>query len=143
MKQKSLTAASLLLLALVFSISCTPYSDTPSFGYSKFFGQTDDETLLASAQRSTGNRVHWVEIKGMHFDPENIETSRGDTIVWINKDIFAHDVTEFHSKKWSSSKMEPGTSWAMIANDPAEYFCSIHVVMKGKIIMKDIPLSQK
>jgi plastocyanin len=86
-------------------------------------------------QPNTNGQVHTIEIKGMKFEPEEINVKRGDEIIWINKDIVAHDVTEQKSNKWTSSKLEVGSSWRMAATKSEIYYCSIHVVMKGKIIV--------
>ena len=36
---------------------------------------------------------HVVEIRGMAFHPEVLEVRRGDTVVWINRDIVPHTAT--------------------------------------------------
>lgn len=87
----------------------------------------------ASAQADP--KTYTVEIKGMKFVPESITVNKGDTIIWINKDIVPHDVTEETSKAWTSSVIPAGESWKMAVEDAADYFCSIHVVMKGKIVL--------
>jgi len=74
-----------------------------------------------------------VEIKDMKFVPENITVGKGDTIIWINRDLMAHDVTEEASKAWTSGPIAAGESWKMAVAEEANYYCSIHVVMKGKI----------
>lgn len=77
--------------------------------------------------------VHRVEIRDMQFIPSEITVKKGDTILWVNEDMVAHDVTEEDSKAWSSSLLSAGESWKMEVNYESNYFCSIHVVMKGKI----------
>ena len=81
-------------------------------------------------------RVYTVEIKQMKFQPEVINVQKGDTVVWINKDIVAHDVTEEQNKAWTSSVMPSGSSWSLVATQSADYYCSIHVVMKGKLVVQ-------
>jgi len=78
-------------------------------------------------------QVYTVEIKDMKFVPDDITVKRGDTIIWINRDMMAHDVTEEGEKLWSSSVIAPESSWKTEITGAANYFCSIHVVMKGKI----------
>lgn len=77
-----------------------------------------------------------VEIRQMKFQPEVLVVQKGDTIVWINNDIVIHDVTEESNKAWTSSLMPVGESWSLIVNQSADYYCSIHVVMKGKLIVQ-------
>ena len=55
-------------------------------------------------------KVHIVEIKQMKFQPAELIVQKGDTVVWINNDIVAHDVTEEPSKAWTSSLMPVGKS---------------------------------
>ena len=78
-------------------------------------------------------KVLTVEIKDMKFVPKNITVNKGDTIVWINRDLVVHDVTEETSKAWTSGPIIAGGSWKMAIAEKANYYCSIHVVMKGKI----------
>jgi plastocyanin len=78
-------------------------------------------------------KVYTVEIKDMKFVPEDITVNKGDTIIWINRDMVAHDVTEETAKTWTSGPIAAGGSWKMSVNDEARYYCSIHAVMKGKI----------
>ena len=69
----------------------------------------------------------------MKFEPAELILSRGDTITWINKDFVDHDVSEEKSKTWTSSVIHPGKQWSNVIEKGADYFCSIHVVMKGKL----------
>ncbi len=81
-------------------------------------------------------KLHTVEIKQMKFQPAELIVQKGDTVVWINNDIVAHDVTEESSKAWTSSLMPVGKSWSLVVTQGADYYCSIHVVMKGKLIVQ-------
>ena len=85
------------------------------------------------------NRAHYhtVEIKQMKFVPAELSVEKGDTVVWVNNDITKHDVTEQQSHAWSSKEMAIGASWMMVADKSADYYCSIHVVMKGKLSVKE------
>ncbi len=78
-------------------------------------------------------KVYTVEIKDMKFVPENITVNKGDTVIWINHDMVAHDVTEETAKMWTSGPIAAGGAWKMAVTKEAAYYCSIHVVMKGKI----------
>lgn len=81
-------------------------------------------------------RIHHVQIKNMKFEPAQIIVSKGDSIVWTNLDIVTHDVTEETTNAWTSAPITMGKTWKMEAVNSADYFCSIHVVMKGKIIVE-------
>jgi len=77
-----------------------------------------------------------VLIQQMKFVPEVLYANIGDTITFINKDFVKHDVTEEKSRSWSSSVMNYGDTWRMVVSKSEDYFCSLHIVMKGKIITK-------
>lgn len=79
---------------------------------------------------------HTVLIKQMKFEPAELNLHKGDTVLWINKDITDHDVTEETKKAWTSSKLMVGKSWTKVVKESANYYCSIHVVMKGKLIVE-------
>lgn len=81
-------------------------------------------------------KVHKVEIKGMKFQPTELTVRKGDTVEWINNDMVTHDVTEETKKAWTSKPIPVGKSWKMAVKQSTSYFCSIHPVMKGKIIVK-------
>jgi plastocyanin len=94
-------------------------------------------TMLFSCTSVNKNpKTYTVEIKDMKFVPADIEVEKGDTVLFVNKDMVAHDVTEQATKAWSSSPIPAGGSWKMAVADEADYYCSIHEVMKGKIELK-------
>lgn len=80
-------------------------------------------------------KLHVVEITQMKFVPDVLNVNKGDTIMWINKDMVDHDVTEQNLNSWTSSRMPSGASWKMVATKSDAYYCSLHVIMEGKIIV--------
>lgn len=76
--------------------------------------------------------THTVIISQMKFNPEHLEVKKGDKVVWINKDIVPHDVTEIN-KKWTSGPLKTGDKWSKTITEGFDYYCSIHLVMKGSI----------
>jgi plastocyanin len=74
-----------------------------------------------------------VEIKQMQFIPAVVNAQIGDTVTWINKDIVNHDVTEVATGAWTSGVMTLGKSWSLVIANSWDYYCSIHVVMIGRI----------
>jgi plastocyanin len=50
--------------------------------------------------------------------------------------MVAHDITQVPSKTWTSSSLPPGKSWKMAVEESDDYYCSIHIVMVGKLIVK-------
>ncbi len=78
-------------------------------------------------------KYHLVEICQMKFVPAELVIIPGDTVEWINRDITNHDVTEQQTKSWQSPSLSPGKSWKKVLTESAEYYCSIHLVMKGRV----------
>ena len=89
-----------------------------------------------STPEKVANKVYNVEIKQMQFKLAELTVQKGDTVVWTNHDIVAHDVTEETSKRWTSGPLSPAQSWSLVVTEGADYYCSIHVVMKGKLIVQ-------
>lgn len=81
-------------------------------------------------------QTHIVEIKDMQFQPANLQVHKGDTVIWINKDIVAHDVTE-QNKAWASPALANEASWKKAITKSDSYYCSIHVIMKGKLTVEE------
>ncbi|HTM64838.1 MAG TPA: plastocyanin/azurin family copper-binding protein [Flavipsychrobacter sp.] len=79
--------------------------------------------------------THVVEIARMQFIPAELTVHKGDTVVFVNHDMLTHDITE-EGKLWTSSKLPPDSSWTMVTTQTANYYCSLHPVMKGKIIIQ-------
>lgn len=89
-----------------------------------------------STPEKTIYKAHTVEIRQMQFDPAVLSIQKGDTVVWINHDIVAHDATEEAAKLWTSGPLATGQSWSKVVTNSADYYCSIHVVMKGKLLVE-------
>lgn len=79
---------------------------------------------------------HTVEIRQMQFQPSELTVQKGDTVVFINNDMVEHDVTEEKNKTWSSSPLPVGKSYSLVVNQSADYYCTIHPVMKGKLLVR-------
>ena len=118
---------SLCALGLLFFVSSsffknqTMLAQTPTATFTMVDGSADAKT------------VHTVTIKGMVFDPAELHVKKGDVVTWINKDIVAHNVTQFPDSKWTSGTLTNGKSWKMNIGKSFDYFCSIHPTMKGKV----------
>lgn len=83
------------------------------------------------------NKTYTIEIIQMKFTPDNLEVNKGDTVVWINKDYVQHDVTDKNSKEWTSGPMDKDMEWSKVISKDEDYYCTIHVVMEGKIRIKE------
>lgn len=76
-----------------------------------------------------------IEIRQMQFFPAELELHKFDTVIFINHDLVEHNITEESGKYWTSSALLPGKSWKLAITQSANYFCSIHPVMKGKLLI--------
>lgn len=87
--------------------------------------------------RANAGRVHRVTIDSMRFTPGTVIVRKGDRITWINKDPFPHTVTATDGK-FDSHPIAPGGSWTYVARKAGEYdyICTLHVGMKGKIVVR-------
>ena len=79
------------------------------------------------------NKAYTVTIQQMKFTPATLTVSKGDTVIWINKDIVTHNVTDATAKEWASPGLSPGMSWSRVITKSAAYMCTLHPVMKGSL----------
>lgn len=92
--------------------------------------------LLLSCSRSAPPRAaqpqtHTIVIEGMRFEPADLTVHPGDTVIWTNKDLFAHTATaEGH---FDSGQIDPGGSWQVTLKTPGDlpYICALHPTMKA------------
>ncbi|EAR16147.1 plastocyanin/azurin family copper-binding protein [Robiginitalea biformata] len=79
---------------------------------------------------------HTVEIFRMKFNPAELHVNPGDTVVWVNKDFVPHDVTEEKTRAWTSHPFGQNESWSRVITEDVDYFCNLHKVMKGTIVVE-------
>jgi|SRR6185437_15432555 len=120
---------SISLLSITFFNNCSPDEQKKDSSVPKA------DTVKKTNEKPT-QISYTVEIQGMKFVPEELKAHAGDTVVWINRDMVAHNVTEEVNKTWSSSVLKPDKSWQMIITKSSDYYCNIHTGMKGKIIVE-------
>ncbi|MBB6407938.1 cupredoxin domain-containing protein [Mesorhizobium sangaii] len=75
-----------------------------------------------------------VTIDKLVFSPASVEAKAGDTIEWVNKDVFAHTATV----KGGWEVMIPPKKSASLTLQKAEtvdYFCRFHPNMKGRLVV--------
>ena len=73
-----------------------------------------------------------VTIEKLVFSPADIKAKVGDTIVWVNKDVFAHTATV---KGGWDVMLPPKKSESLVLKKAGavEYYCRFHPNMKGHI----------
>ncbi|MCO5249022.1 MAG: plastocyanin/azurin family copper-binding protein [Chitinophagales bacterium] len=111
MKTLSFTSF-LLALFLITSCNSTPRNEEPS-----------------------GPKTVTITIEQMKFTPADVTINKGDTLLFINKDMFAHDVTE-KDKAWQSPRLEATDNWKFVPEESADYYCSLHLIMTGHFTVK-------
>jgi len=97
---------------------------------------TQSEQRTAPAVEKPKYEVYTVNIKDMKFVPDTLTVKKGDKIYFVNRDLVNHCVTE-HSKAWTSGPIQPNGEYLLAADKSSEYYCAIHTIMKGKIIVQD------
>jgi plastocyanin len=90
----------------------------------------------SSPEEKTTPKSYTVEISQMKFQPAALTLQKGDTVVFINHDFVMHNVTEESFKRWTSPELAVGKSWSLVVQESANYYCTIHQVMKGKLLIK-------
>jgi len=92
----------------------------------------------SSNEKSQGNEHHTdtVTIHMMQFNPSEITVNKGDTVIWINKDLVPHTVKSLVANEFYSDTIKVGQTWKQNITDSVSYFCTIHPTMIGKIMVK-------
>jgi plastocyanin len=77
-----------------------------------------------------------VAIQGMQFEPQSLTARRGDTIVWVNRDLVPHTVTA--APAFDSGAIAPNQKWSYVAREAGQfdYGCSFHPTMKGSLLVE-------
>lgn len=93
-------------------------------------------TSCSAPKKKAIPKSYTVEIRAMQFQPAELSVEKGDTVLFINQDMLVHNVTEEKTKAWGSQSLAPGDSYKMVANETCDYYCSLHPVMKGKLLVE-------
>jgi len=95
-------------------------------------------SLLSACNTNKKSVTHYVEIKQMKFIPEVLEVAPGDSVIWTNRDIVEHNVFKQNNQSWKSQNLKMGESFSQkITGSNVEYICTLHPVMKGRIVITD------
>lgn len=96
--------------------------------------------FLGAALMASGNpalpRRHVVEIRGMAFVPEVLRVARGDTIVWVNRDIVPHTATA--APAWDTGTLRQQERGVIVPNRAGRvrYRCTLHPSMTATLIIR-------
>jgi plastocyanin len=75
--------------------------------------------------------THTVTVEAVQFTPPTIAIRTGDSVTWVNKDPFPHNVKAGNGPE--SPAIQAGASWTSTFDKPGDYHyvCSLHTTMKG------------
>jgi plastocyanin len=78
--------------------------------------------------------THTVVIDATSYRPARLAVRRGDTVVWVNKDVIPHTATAT-STAFDSKVLAAGASWRLTvtAAGTTDYRCLFHPTMTGRI----------
>ena len=81
--------------------------------------------------------THTVVMEGVAFVPETLSVKQGDTVIWVNKDLFPHTATA-QDRSFDSPEMAPNKTWKYTATKSGTfpYVCTLHPTMKGTLVVK-------
>ena len=73
-------------------------------------------------------------IEGSRFTPATLTVRVGDSIVWVNKDLFPHTATS-SAARFDSQAIAPEQSWTykVTAKGNFAYVCTFHPTMQGAL----------
>jgi plastocyanin len=88
----------------------------------------------AAEQKGTAQSI---SIDNFSFTPKEITVAAGTTITWVNRDDVPHTVVS-PDKKFRSKALDTDDQFSFTFTDAGtyNYFCSVHPMMTGKIIVK-------
>jgi plastocyanin len=92
---------------------------------------------LTAAASVAAAADHRVVIDGMAFTPKVVSVRPGDTITWVNKDMFVHNVTAA-AAGIKSGDLPPGKTWrhTVRQGETFDYLCTLHPVMTGRVAVE-------
>lgn len=126
-----------LALCLILLTACSPSREKEPARE----GEYGEYEIADSPVSSESFKIHTIEIRQMKFEPSVLNVHKGDKIVWVNNDFVEHDITEANTMAWASAKLPAGASWSMTVTKSELYYCNLHVVMRGKIVVDGADIS--
>ena len=93
--------------------------------------------MTASPEASTGASATEVMIDHFAFTPGVVTVRAGTQVTWINHDDIPHTVDSTQGK-FKSAALDTDDKFSFTFSDSGAYgyFCSVHPVMTGKVIVK-------
>jgi plastocyanin len=95
-----------------------------------------DGTQIARAAQEN-NAAASITIDNFSFTPKEITVAAGTTIAWVNHDDVPHTLVS-PDKKFRSKALDTDDQFSFTFTDAGtyNYFCSVHPIMTGEVIVK-------
>jgi plastocyanin len=76
-----------------------------------------------------------VVMENLAYKPTLVTVAKGTRVIFRNKDVAPHTVTETSGHGIDSGTINPGKSFSLIVDQSLDYFCTIHPFMKAKVAL--------
>ena len=89
-----------------------------------------------SSKSASKPETHTVTIDATSYRPSTLVVRPGDSIVWVNNDLFRHTVTA--RAGFDSKDIPAGESWTFKTKSTGrfDYSCVYHTAMTGTLIVR-------
>lgn len=90
-----------------------------------------------TAEQRRKPRTHTVTMENMRFQPRTFTVTRGDTVVWVNKDLVPHTATS-EAGGFDSQLVAADKSWRFTVQKKGDfaYVCTFHPTMTAMLRVK-------
>jgi plastocyanin len=91
-------------------------------------GQATPSTSASAAGQAQ------VMMRGLAYEPADLEIAAGTTVTWVNGDVAAHDVTAADGS-FASGTLQEGETYSLTFDRPGTwaYTCTLHPEMTGLV----------
>ena len=103
-----------------------------------FDAATRDAAQRPQPRRTIALGPNDVGIDNFQFSPATLTVSRGTTVTWINNDDVPHLIVSADRRFKQSPVLDTGQKYQTTLDKPGtyKYFCSLHPMMQGTIVVK-------
>jgi plastocyanin len=89
----------------------------------------------ATATAPTNAAKPVVVMADIAYKPTTLTVAAGTEVLFDNKDVAPHTITEINGGGIDSGLINPGRAFKLVVRTPLEYFCAVHPNMKAKIAL--------
>ena len=95
--------------------------------------------LLCAAGCGRPAQRHEIGIRDLEFGPKVVDATVGDSLVWVNHDLFPHTATVDGAAGWDTGSIPSSGSRGAVARRPGtyDYFCRVHPTMHGRVVVHE------